>query len=68
MRNTTHRLTQFLKNIQSLLLDHDLKLQLEIAHKQVMENEIQLKELEIYKLKLQLAEKRIKELEAIINQ
>jgi len=61
-------LTQFLKNIQLLLLDHDLKLQLEIAQKQLMEKEIQLKELEIYKLKLQLAEKRIKDLEAIINQ
>jgi hypothetical protein len=40
---------------------------LEIAHKQLMEKEIQLKQLEIYKLKLQLAENRIKDLENMIT-
>lgn len=60
-------LTQFLNNIQILLNDNDLKLQLEIARKQLMENEIQLKELEIYKLKLQLAENKIKSLEKLIE-
>lgn len=59
-------LTQFLENIQTLLLEHDLKLQLDMARRSLMENEIQLKELEIYKLKLQVAENKIRDLENLL--
>lgn len=60
-------LTQFLENIQTLLLEHDLKLQLEMARTSLMEREIQLKELEIYKLKLQVAENKIRDMEKLLQ-